>query len=125
MKNHEDLVNLLFAKVCEILAVEGLKLRFMGRKGIKTGSYTKAYINLRTRVITLDIYSPKTMKPLSINGLVRTIAHEIAHLQKLPYRQRHRGKWIIRQHYPAFYEQIEKNLNKIKKDPIIGLHFRN
>jgi hypothetical protein len=125
MKNHEDLVKLLFDKVCSLLAVKGIKLRFMSRKGMKTGSYTKAYINLQKKLITLDIYSPKTMKPLSINGLIRTIVHEIAHLQKPPYRQRHRGRWINRQHFPEFYKQVEKNLNKIKKDSILGMHFRD
>ncbi len=97
----------------------------MQRKTSKSNkSYTLGYINLQTKTIVLDIYSPKTLKPKSLNGLIRTLAHEIAHLQKPPYRQRYKGRWIARQHYPEFYKQTEKNINKIKADPILGMHFR-
>ena len=125
MNQHEQLAKLLFTRICYILQVKGLKLKIMARKGSKSNkSYTLGYINLKTKTIVLDIYTPKTMKPKSLNGLIRTVVHEIAHLQKPPYRQRYKGKWIARQHYPEFYEQVEKNLDKIKKDPVLGMHFR-
>lgn len=122
---HEQLVEMLFVRICQILRFKNLTLKVMKRQGSKSNTnYTLGYINLQTRTIVLDIYTPKTLKPKSINGLMRTLVHEIAHLQKPPYRQRHRGRWIVRQHYPQFYKQVEKNLDKMKKDPILGLHFR-
>lgn len=124
-KNHEQLVELLFIRICEILGIKSFKLRMMKRTGEKNNqSYTLAYIDLQKKLITLDIYTPKTLKPKSLNSLIRTICHELAHYQKKPYRQYHRGKWITRQHYPAFYKQVEKNINQIKKDIILGVHFR-
>ncbi|MFH0779550.1 MAG: hypothetical protein V1928_01700 [Parcubacteria group bacterium] len=124
MNSHEQLVQLLFNKVCAILKADGLTLRIIKRKGkITKGRYLKGYINLRKRIIGLDIYTPKKMEPKSFNGLIRTICHEVAHLQKLPYKQYYKRHWIIRQHYPAFYKQIERNINKIKKDATLGAHF--
>ncbi|NQT49336.1 hypothetical protein HQ571_01430 [Candidatus Kuenenbacteria bacterium] len=126
MQNHEDLAQILFQKICQILKVKGLKLKIMARKGSKSNKrYTLGYINLQTKTVVLDIYTPKTMKPKSLNGLIRTVAHEVAHLQKPPYRQRYQGRWIARQHYPEFYEQVDKNIEKIKKDPVLGMHFRD
>ena len=125
MNSHEQLVHFLFKRICEILKVADLNFKIMQRKGSKSNkSYTLGYINLKTRTICLDIYTPKTMKPKSFNGLIRTVCHEIAHLQKMPYKQFHRGRWITRQHYPQFYKQVDRNINKIKKDGVLGLHFR-
>ena len=115
MQPHEELAKILFQKICYILKFDDINFRIMQRKGSKTGSYTLGYINLKTRTITLDVYTPKTMKPKSVNGLIRVLAHEIAHIQKPPYRQRHRGKWIARQHYPQFYKQVERNIAKITR----------
>ena len=124
-ENHEQLVQLLFVKVCEILKITELSLRIMKRTGEKSNKrYILGYINLQTKMITLDIWTPRTLKPKSLNGLIRTIAHEIAHYQKPPYKQRHKGRWIVRQHFPLFYKQVERNINKIKKDKILCHHFR-
>ena len=102
-----------------------LKLQIMKRQGSKSNKkYVLGYINLKTKVIVLDIYTPKTLKPKSLNGLIRTIVHEVAHIQRPPYKQFHRGRWIARIHYPKFYKQVDKNLDRVKKDPILGMHFR-
>ncbi|MBU1131941.1 hypothetical protein KKC32_01655 [Patescibacteria group bacterium] len=126
MNGHEELVNLMFERVCAILKISDVKFKIMNRQKSKSNqSYVAGYINLRTRLIVLDIYTPKTLKPKSLNGLIRVLAHEIAHIQKPPYQQFHRGRWIVRQHYPAFYQQTERNINKIKKDNILGVHFKS
>jgi len=125
MNHDEELVKLLFNKILEILRVKDLSLKIMKRQGSKSNKrYILGYIDLQKRIICLDIYTPKTMKPKSMNGLIRTICHEVAHLQKPPYRQFHRGRWIARQHFPAFYKQVDKNIEKVKKDAILSLHFR-
>ena len=124
MNHREQLIQLLFRRVCQILRFNDIKLEIMQRRGSKSNTrYTKGYINLKTKLIVLDIYTPKTMKPKSLNGLIRTIAHEIAHLQEMPFQQRYKGRWIVRQHYPKYYAQVEKNLDKIKTDPILKMHF--
>lgn len=126
MERYEELIQLLFIRICEILKLkEPIELRTMKRQGSKNNKhYTAGYIDLRKRLIVLDIYTPKTMKYKSINGLIRVIAHEIAHLQKPPYRQRYKGRWIVRQHYPLFYKQVLRNIEKIKADPILSNHFK-
>ena len=125
MQPHEELVYLLFERVCSILRFSDVNLKIMQRSGSKSNKrYTLGYINLEKRLIVLDIYTPKTLKPKSLNGMIRTIVHELAHLQKPPYRQRYKGRWIARQHYPEFYKQVDKNLDKIKKDPILSMHFK-
>ncbi len=125
MNHHEELVFILFERITDILGFKDLSLKIMKRKGSKSNkNYVLGYINLRKKLIVLDVYTPKTLKPKSLNGLIRTLAHEIAHLQKPPYRQRHKGRWIIRQHYPEFYTQVEKNIKKIRKDTSLNMHFR-
>lgn len=121
----EEFVKILFDRVCAILAHPELQLRFIKRQGSKnTKRFVKGYINLRTKVIGLDICTPKRLKPKSPNGLIRTICHEVAHLQKPPFRQRFRGHIITRQHFPVFYRQVTRNINKIKKDSLLRSYFQ-
>jgi hypothetical protein len=86
-------------------------------------SFTVGYTNLKTKVIALDIYTPKKRQPKSINTILRILAHEIAHHQKRPYLQYYKRKWITRSHYPSFYKQVNKNIAKFKKDRELGEYF--
>ncbi|MDD4271961.1 MAG: hypothetical protein PHF50_04125 [Patescibacteria group bacterium] len=79
--------------------------------------------NLRTGLITIDIFTPKFRKPKKISSILRTLAHEAAHHQKMPYRSRFRGKIITRIHYPIFYRQVTRNINKLKKNKILKEYF--
>ena len=122
--HHEELVFILFERIKLILEVPELSLKIMKRRGSKSERrYILGYINLRKKLITLDIYTPKTLEPKSLNSLIKTLAHEIAHLQKPPFRQRHKRRWILRQHFPEFYQQVEKNILKIREDKVLDLHF--
>jgi len=87
-------------------------------------SYRLAHTSLKNKTITVDIYTPRFRKPKSIRSILNILAHEIAHHQKLPFRQRFRGRIITRQHYPAFYEQVNKNIEKIKRDEILKEYFK-
>ena len=78
---------------------------------------------MRTGVVTLDIYTARKRTPKKISAILSVLAHEIAHHQKPPYRQWHRGRWIIRQHYPDFYRQVNKNIYIMKKDALLGRYF--
>ena len=79
--------------------------------------------NLRTGSISIDIFTPKQRKQKKISSILRTLCHEVAHHQKLPFRQKHRGRWIIRQHYPEFYNKVTKNIEKLKKNKDLLKYF--
>lgn len=121
--DHIDRVEELFKHACNVLKVKNVKLKIINRKTDKVRRL--GYLNLKTRTIGLDILTPKKRQPKSLNSILRVIAHEIAHLQKKPYRQFYRGKWINRIHYPAFYKQVTRNINKFKKDKILKEFFRD
>ena len=125
-REHLTRIDELFTRACLILKVSGLAWRPMqGRTApLNTAkNYSLAYTNLRTGLITLDIFTPRRRQPKSFNGLLRVLAHEIAHRQKPPYRQRYRGRWITRTHFPKFYTQVNKNIERFKADPILGSYF--
>ena len=119
MKNHEEKVDFLFKIISEKLKMPHLAWKPM--RGRKTPvnvarSYSMGYIDLKKGIITLDIYTPRKRQPKSLKSLLYVLAHEITHLQKPPYRQRHKGRWIVRQHYPAFYRQVNRNSKKLLHD---------
>jgi len=127
METYVKQIEEIFERVCLILKVKNLRLQLMNRKGpVKnTNGMTLAYIKLSEKTVVLDILTPKKRQPKSINSILRLLAHEIAHYQKPPYKQIYRGKWILRQHYPAFYKQVNKNIKKIKKDKLFSGYFRD
>ena len=123
---HPALIYHLFTHTVKILKIKGLTLRQMRRfKPVKKNArcFRLASTNLKTGVITLDFYTPRKREPKKISSLLRIIAHEIAHHQKPPYRQRFRGRWINRQHYPRFYKQVTKNIEKMKQDDMLREYF--
>ncbi len=121
---HEEKIQKIFTRIAGIFNLKNFTFKTMRRQIDAQGrgvlnlkkSYTLAHTNLKTKTITIDIYTPRHRKPKSIKSILNILAHEIAHHQKLPFRQFHRGKWIIRQHYPAFYKQVNKNIKKIQDD---------
>lgn len=123
---YKNKVENIFNKACKCLKITGFTFKVMNRQApINTAkNYSLGYINLKTKVIALDIFTPKRRQPKSINSILRILAHEIAHHQKKPYKQRYKGRWIIRSHYPAFYKQVNKNIAKFKKDKELGEYFR-
>lgn len=125
---HEEQIKIIFSRIGEIFKLNGFTFKTMRRQVDAEGkgtlnlkkSYTLAYTNLKTKTITIDIYTPRHRRPKSIKSILNILAHEIAHHQKMPYRQLYRGKWIVRQHYPAFYKQCTKNYDKMLKDKILS-----
>ncbi len=119
MQSHEEKIDILFKIACKRLKMPHLVWKPM--RGRKTPvnvarSYSMGYIDMEKGVITLDIYTPRRREPKSLKSLLRIMAHEIAHLQKPPYRQRYKGRWITRQHYPRFYKQVNKNTDRLLRD---------
>jgi len=124
---HEEKIKQVYLRLAGIFQLDGFTFKTMRRQVDEQGrgvlnlkkSYTLAYTDIAKKTITIDIYTPRHRKPKAIKSILNILAHEIAHHQKPPYRQLYRGKWITRQHYPAFYSQVNKNIAKINKDKIL------
>ena len=125
--SHEQEVFFVFNRACEILKMRGFIFRPMNRrihavKNIRR-RYTLGHTNLKTKVVTVDMYTAKRRHPKKISAILAIIAHEFAHHQKPPFRQRYRGRWINRIHYPAFYRHVKRDMEKLKKDDVLGEYF--
>ena len=123
---HEVMVQNICNYACRFLAYPYLKIRIMRRVRPvgKNRGYVMGHTSIGTNIVTLDIYTARLRKPKKISAILSVLAHEIAHHQKPPYRQRWQGRWIIRQHYPQFYTQVTKNIEKIKRDELLGKYFQ-
>jgi len=122
---HKDEVQLACEQALDLLKVKGLKFRPMNRKARvnpKRG-FVIGRTNLKTGLITIDIFTPSKREPKKISSILRTLCHEVAHHQKPPFRQLHWGRIISRQHYPKFYKQVNKNIEIIKKDLNLERYF--
>jgi len=122
----EQLVQLLCNQALKLIAKDNLRFRAMRRKNNRVNTkrgFVIGRINLKTGLITIDILTPKKRQPKAIASILRTLCHEVAHYQKRPYRQRYKGYIIARQHYPEFYRQVNKNIEKLKNDKELGKYF--
>ncbi len=129
---YEELIQNLCSHAINIIKQSGIKgdkklyFRPMIRKNnhVNTGhGYIIGRTNLKTGLITIDIFTPKFRKPKAIASILRILAHEIAHHQKPPYRSRYKGRMIIRRHYPIFYRQVKRNIRAFTKDKILKRYF--
>ncbi|OGF27964.1 hypothetical protein A2227_05150 [Candidatus Falkowbacteria bacterium RIFOXYA2_FULL_47_19] len=123
--SYEELIQSICDHALKILGQGTLRFRPMRRKtrvDPKRG-FVIGRTNLKTGLITIDILTPAKREPKKIASVLRTLCHEVAHHQKPPYRQFYRWRWIMRQHYPKFYKQILKNIEKLKKDEILKNYF--
>jgi hypothetical protein len=115
--SHEQNVERACAVALRILKVDkNLKFRPMNRKNhvnTKRG-FVIGHTNLKTGLITIDIFTPKFRKPKKIASILRILCHEIAHHQKKPYQQRYQGRIITRRHFPVFYRQVTRNIKKLR-----------
>jgi hypothetical protein len=118
---HEENVKLAIARAFRIFKLKGFSFRAMNRTRpvAKNTGYVEGHTSLQDKVVTIDIYTARLRKPKKISAILAVLAHEIAHHQKKPYRQRYRGRIITRWHYPQFYKQVTKNIAKLKKDKVL------
>ena len=103
----------------QILGFKNLKFECLRARSEQINtkrSFVIGRTNLRTGLISIDIWTPKKRSPKKTSSILRTLCHEVAHHQKLPYRQRYKGRIINRMHYPIFYRQVQRNINKLKKN---------
>ncbi len=120
--SHEETVCYICAEALKILGVDSLRFSIMRKQkdhvNIKRG-FVVGRTNLKTGIISIDIWTTKERRPKKISSILRTLCHEVAHHQKKPYRQRYRGRIINRIHYPIFYRQVQRNINKLKKKNLL------
>ncbi|MHB8830811.1 MAG: hypothetical protein ACYC44_01720 [Patescibacteria group bacterium] len=124
---HEALVEHLFQRVLQVLEMPGFELRPMRRRTRGEGrlrSVVYGYTRLNQKLVTIDLYTPRTMKTRKIDAILRVIAHELAHHQKPPriYRQWFRLVRMI--HHPLFWTQYKRNVTKLQNDEILGQYFK-
>ncbi|MEA3398661.1 MAG: hypothetical protein U9R06_02865 [Patescibacteria group bacterium] len=122
---HEKLVQQVCGQALTVLKQAKLNFRPMrrhARVNSKRG-FVIGRTNLKTGLITIDVWTPKKRESKKISSILRILCHEIAHHQKKPFRQRYQGRWIIRQHYPEFYKQVEKNIEILKKCDLLSDYF--
>ena len=124
--NFEEEAQNICEQALNLFGLDRLKFRPMRRRddhvNTKRG-FVIGRTNLKTGLITIDVFTPKFRKPKKISSILRTLAHEAAHHQKTPYRSRFMGRIINRSHYPIFYRQVTRNINKMKKDKILSQFF--
>lgn len=112
----------IFHRACAALGLDGFKYK---AKMVRAGDgyvkvYKLGYTNLKSKLVVIDIYTQKKKEPKKYSSILSVIAHELAHHQKMPYRQFYNFRWINRIHYPEFYEQVKKNIEKFKNDEILA-----
>lgn len=123
---HENFTQKICDCAIDIIGISKVYFRPMRRLNNRVNTkrgFVIGRTNLKTGSISIDIYTPHKREPKKISSILRTLCHEIAHHQKKPFRQRYKGRWIIRQHYPEFYEQVNKNILELKKDKVLSEYF--
>lgn len=111
-----------------LFGINRLKFRPMRRQNDHVNTkrgFVIGRTSLKTGLITIDIFTPKFRKSKKISSILRTLSHEAAHHQKPPYRSRFNGRIINRMHYPIFYRQVIRNINKLKRDKILRKYFNS
>lgn len=123
---HEAEVERWFRRACDVLGMPGFTMRPLRRRvrGVgKLRSYALGYTKLGEKTITIDLYTPRTMKPRKPDALLRVICHELAHHQEPPRLFRHWFRWIRKIHHPWFWRQYKKNVEALQRDPELGVLF--
>jgi len=103
------------------------RIRFRPMRRQKAVNTRKSYVigrtNLKTGLITVDIFTPRKREPKKVSAILKVLCHEVAHHQKPPFKQFYRFRWITRQHFPEFYEQVNYNIEILKTHQDFKDHF--
>ncbi|MFH1077827.1 MAG: hypothetical protein V1745_00885 [Patescibacteria group bacterium] len=125
---HEALCEHLFRRACGVLGMPGFEMRPLRRRVRGRGklrSYALGYTKLGVKSITIDLYTPRTMKARKMDAILRVICHELAHHQQPPRILRSWFRAVRMIHHPAFWQQVKKNVELLKKDEMLGPLFSN
>jgi hypothetical protein len=120
---HEAYVEHIFQRTCSVLDMKGFELRPLRRrvrgKG-KLRSYALGYTKIGEKMVTIDLYTPRTMKPRKYDAILRVVCHELAHHQEPPRIYRHWFRLLRKIHHPHFWRQYKQNVEKLEKDELLG-----
>jgi hypothetical protein len=120
---HEAYCEHLFQRACGVLGVRGFEMRPLRRRVRGRGklrSYALGYTKLGEKLITIDLYTPRTMKPRKLDAILRVIVHELTHHQEPPKLFRSWFRLVRRIHHPAFWRRYKKNVELLKKDEMLA-----
>jgi hypothetical protein len=123
---HEAEVEHLFRRTCAVLGMPGFELRPLRRRvrGVgKLRSLRLGYTRIGEKMITVDLYTPRTMKPRKIDAILRVICHELAHHQSPPRIVRKWFRLTRMIHHPWFWEQYRKNVEALRRDEVLATYF--
>jgi hypothetical protein len=123
---HEAFVEHLFHRTCAVLGMRGFSLKPLRRRLRGTGKYRTlmyGYTRIGTTEITIDFYTPKTMKPRKTDAILRVICHELTHHQEPPRLCLFRGRRLRMDHHPRFWRKYKKNVACLAKDDLLGQYF--
>lgn len=124
---HEALIEHLFQRACAVLEFPGFVLEPLRRKKRGTGKFTSyrlGYTRLDQQKMTVDLYTPRTMKPRKIDAILRVIAHELAHHASPPQRIRVFMNFSWQHHHPDFWKTYKKFVTRLEKDEILKQYFK-
>ena len=124
---HEALVDHLFRRARSVLNMPEFELRPLRRRVRGHGklrSFALGYTRLNEKLIVIDLYTPRTMKPRKLDAILRVICHELAHHQEPPRLYRHWFRLVRKIHHPHFWEQFKKNVEALRKDEVLGKVFQ-
>lgn len=123
---HEAVVEYAFQRALVVLGMPGFELKPLRRRVRGTGrlrSFAYGYTRIGQKSITVDLYTPKTMKPRHMDSILRVIAHELAHHQKPPRLYHHWFRLVRMIHHPPFWTQYKRNVEELEKDEVLRQYF--
>ena len=124
---HEALVEYVFQRCIHVLRMPNFELRPLRRRKRGTGKFnsiTYGYTRLDQKVITIDLYTPRTAKSRKMNAIIRVIAHELAHHQSPPRRFLKGFRLVMMAHHPKFWEQYKDNVSLLSNDDVLTQYFK-
>ena len=124
---HEELIAHIFQRCLIVLKMPGFQFKALRRKKRGRGKFNKTvygYTKLGQKMITIDLYTPRTAKPRKIDAIIRVIAHELAHHQQPPRYFLKGFKLVKIIHHPYFWQQYKKNILLFQKDVILRQYFK-
>jgi len=120
---HEAQVEFLFRRACSVLKMPEFELRPLrrrvrGKRG-SLRSYNQGYTTIGEKKITVDLYTPQTMKPRKMGAILRVVCHELAHHQEPPAYFWKGWKRVHASHHPRFWRRYKKNVAILGKDELL------
>lgn len=123
---HEALMEHLFQRACLVLGMPGFEMRPLRRRVRGRGklrSFALGYTKLGQKLVTIDLYTPRTMKPRKVDAILRVVCHELAHHQAPPRLARSWFRLVREIHHPQFWMQVKKNVAKLSEDEMLAPYF--